>query len=74
MADLHLDASIIDVESQEYPAEFSTPHYATVCDGLPRRQAVCVRLRHARGLGLTLNEAEIAACLSGVTGCAGRWR
>jgi galactonate dehydratase len=61
MAELHLDASIINFEIQEYHAEFYTPHYFTVFDGFPRQQAGYVTLSDAPGLGLTLNEAEIAA-------------
>jgi galactonate dehydratase len=61
MAEFHLDASIINFEIQEYHAEFYTPHYFTVCDGFPRQQDGYVTLGDAPGLGLALNEAEIAA-------------
>jgi galactonate dehydratase len=61
MAEFQLDASIINFEIQEYHAEFYTPHYFTVCDGFPRQQDGYVTLSDAPGLGLTLNETEIAA-------------
>jgi galactonate dehydratase len=61
IAEMHLDASIVNFEIQEYHAEFYTPHYFTVCDGFPRQQEGYVELSDAPGLGLALNEAEIAA-------------
>ena len=61
MAEMHLDASIINFEIQEYHAEFYTEHYFTVLDGFPRQKDGYVELSDAPGLGLELNEAEIAA-------------
>jgi galactonate dehydratase len=60
-AELHLCASIINFEIQEYHAEFYSDHYFTVFDGFPRQQEGYVTLNDAPGLGLTINEAEIAA-------------
>jgi galactonate dehydratase len=60
-AELHLDASIINFEIQEYHAEFYTEHYFTVLDGFVRQEDGYVEISDAPGLGLELNEAEIAA-------------
>jgi len=60
-AELHLDASIINFEIQEYHAEFYTEHYFTVLDGFARQKDGYVEISDAPGLGLELNEAEIAA-------------
>jgi len=60
-AELHLCAAILNFEIQEYHAEFYTEHYFTVFDGFPRQAAGYVTLPDAPGLGLTMNEAEIAA-------------
>lgn len=60
-AELHLCTSIINFEIQEYHAEFYTGHYFTVFHGFPRQQAGYVTISDAPGLGLELNEAEIAA-------------
>jgi galactonate dehydratase len=60
-AEFHLDASIINFEIQEYHAEFYTPHYFSVFRGFPRQQDGYVTLSDAPGLGLELNEVEIAA-------------
>ena len=60
-AELHLDASIINFEIQEYHAEFYTEHYFTVLDGFIRQKDGYVELSDAPGLGLELNEVEIAA-------------
>ena len=60
-AELHLDASIINFEIQEYHAEFYTEHYFTVFDGFPRQVDGYVTLPDAPGLGLEMNEEEIAA-------------
>lgn len=60
-AELHLDASIINFEIQEYHAEFYTEHYFTVLDGFVRQKDGYVEVSDAPGLGLELNEAEIAA-------------
>lgn len=61
MAEMHLDASIINFEIQEYHAEFYTEHYFTVCKGFIRQKDGYVTLGDEPGLGLELNEAEIAA-------------
>jgi galactonate dehydratase len=60
-AELHLCASILNFEIQEYHAEFYTEHYFTVFDGFPRQQAGYVTLTDAPGLGLVMNEDLIAA-------------
>ena len=60
-AELHLDASIINFEIQEYHAEFYTDHYFTVLDGFVRQKDGYVEVSDAPGLGIELNEAEIAA-------------
>lgn len=61
MAEMHLDASIINFEIQEYHAEFYTDHYFTVTHGFTRQQDGYVTLGDEPGLGLELNEDEIAA-------------
>jgi galactonate dehydratase len=61
MAEMHLDASIINFEIQEYHAEFYTEHYFTVLNGFIRQKNGYVELTDAPGLGLELNEEEIAA-------------
>ena len=60
-AEFHLCASIINFEIQEYHAEFYSDHYFTVFDGFPRQADGYVALSDAPGLGLTINEDEIAA-------------
>ena len=60
-AEAHLAASIINFEILEYHAEFYTEHYFTVFDGFPRQQDGYVTLSDAPGLGLEMNEDEIAA-------------
>jgi galactonate dehydratase len=60
-AEFHLDASILNFEIQEYHAEFYTEHYFTVFRGFPRQKDGYVRLSDAPGLGLELDEDEIAA-------------
>ncbi|MEZ4713031.1 MAG: mandelate racemase/muconate lactonizing enzyme family protein [Caldilineaceae bacterium] len=60
-AEMHLCLSIINFEIQEYHAEFYTDHYFTVFDGFPRQQDGYVTLPDAPGLGLAINEDEIAA-------------
>jgi len=76
MAEMHLDASIINFEIQEYHAEFYTEHYFTVLNGFIRQQNGYVELTDAPGLGLELNEEEIAAHppLTKVTSAGGRIR
>ena len=58
-AELHLDASIINFEIQEYHAEFYSDQYFTVCPGFPRQVDGYVQLSDAPGLGLAFDEAEI---------------
>ncbi len=60
-AELHLCASILNFEIQEYHAEFYTEHYFTVFDGFPRQEAGYVTLPDTPGLGLVMNEDVIAA-------------
>lgn len=60
-AELHLDVSINNFEIQEYHAEFYTEHYFTVFDGFQRPVDGFVSLTDAPGLGLEMNEDEIAA-------------
>lgn len=60
-AEMHLCTSIVNFEIQEYHAEFYTPHYFRVFEGFPRQVDGYVTLSDAPGLGLELNEAEIAA-------------
>ncbi len=76
MAEMHLDASIINFEIQEYHAEFYTEHYFTVLDGFIRQKDGYVELHDAPGLGLDFNEAEIAAHppLKSVTSAGGTVR
>lgn len=59
-AEFHLCASIINFEIQEYHAEFYTGHYFTVFAGFPRQQEGYVTVPDAPGLGLELDEDEIA--------------
>ncbi|MFP3896983.1 MAG: mandelate racemase/muconate lactonizing enzyme family protein [Anaerolineales bacterium] len=61
MAEFHLDASLVNFEIQEYHAEFYTGHYFTVFHGLPRPVEGYVTLSDAPGLGLEIDEDEIAA-------------
>ena len=60
-AEIHLCASIINYEIEEYHAEFYTEHYFTVFDGFARQQDGYVSLSDAPGLGLEANEDVIAA-------------
>jgi galactonate dehydratase len=60
-AEMHLCASILNFEIQEYHAEFYTDHYFTVFEGFPRQKDGSVTLPDAPGLGLVMNEDEIAA-------------
>ena len=60
MVELHLDASMTNFLIQEYHAEFYTGHYFTVTDGFPRQKDGYVEIGDAPGLGLTLNDDEIA--------------
>jgi len=61
MAEMHLDASIINFEIQEYHAEFYTEHYFTVTKGFTRQVDGYVTLGDAPGLGLELDDDVIAA-------------
>ncbi|NQW17448.1 MAG: mandelate racemase/muconate lactonizing enzyme family protein [Chloroflexi bacterium] len=61
MAEMHLDASIINFEIQEYHAEFYTEHYFTVTQGFPRQEDGYVTLGDGPGLGLELDEDVIAS-------------
>ena len=61
LAALHVDASIINFEIQEYHAEFYSEHYYTVFRGLPRPVDGYVTLSDAPGLGLEMDEDVIAA-------------
>jgi galactonate dehydratase len=61
MAEMHLDASIINFEIQEYHAEFYTEHYFTVTKGFARQEDGYVTLGDAPGLGLELDDDVIAA-------------
>ena len=76
MAEMHLDASIINFEIQEYHAEFYTEHYFKVLKGFTRQEEGYVELSDASGLGLELNEEEIAnhPPLSKVTSAGGTVR
>ena len=60
IAEMHLDASIVNFEIQEYHAEFYSPWYFTVCRGLPRQQDGYITLSDAPGLGIDLDLEEIA--------------
>ena len=60
MAEFHLDATLVNFLIQEYHAEFYTSHYFDVTSGFPRQKGGFVELNDSPGLGLTLNEAEIA--------------
>ncbi len=60
IAEMHLGASLANFLIQEYHAEFYSPHYFDVIRGLPRQTDGYVRLSDAPGLGLELDEAEIA--------------
>ncbi len=61
MAEMQLDASLINFEIQEYHAEFYTDHYFTVLNGFTRQKDGYVELCDDPGLGLSLNEEVIAA-------------
>lgn len=61
IAEMHLCASIVNFEIQEYHAEYYDDHYFRVFPGLPRQQeGVCI-LSDAPGLGLGIDEEELAA-------------
>ncbi len=60
MASLHLDASLANFGIQEYHAEFYAANYFEVVNGLPRQSDGHVQLSDAPGLGIELNEDELA--------------
>jgi galactonate dehydratase len=60
MAEAHFGASAINFLILEYHAEFYTEHYFTVTEGFPRQKEGYIELEQTPGLGLTLNEEEIA--------------
>jgi galactonate dehydratase len=61
IAEMHLCASIVNFEIQEYHAEYYDEHYFTVFDGFPRQKDGYVTLPDTPGLGLKANEDELAA-------------
>lgn len=60
VASLHLDATLSNFLIQEYHAEFYDPFYFDVVNGLPRQKDGYVTLTNAPGLGIELNETELA--------------
>ena len=60
LAEMHLVSSIVNFEIQEYHAEFYSNQYFTVLRGFPRQEDGFVTLSDAPGLGLELDEDEIA--------------
>ena len=61
IAEMHLGAAIVNFEIQEYHAEYYDDHYFSVFPGFPRqREGVCT-LSDAPGLGLQIDEDELAA-------------
>jgi len=60
MASLHLDATMSNFGIQEYHAEFYDANYFEVVNGLPRQTDGYVDLSDAPGLGIELNEDELA--------------
>ena len=60
IAEAHVGASAINFLILEYHAEFYTDHYFTVTRGFPRQKNGYIELSDAPGLGLTLDEQEIA--------------
>ena len=60
IAEAHLCASAINFLILEYHAEFYTDHYFTVTKGFPRQKEGFIELPDTPGLGLTLDEEEIA--------------
>ena len=60
MASFHLDASLSNFGIQEYHAEFYDANYFEVVNGLPRQSDGHVQLSDAPGLGIELNEDELA--------------
>jgi galactonate dehydratase len=60
MAEMHLGASLVNYLILEYHAEFYSDHYFTVMPGLRRQSGGYVTLEDTPGLGLELDEEEIA--------------
>ena len=60
MAEAHVGASAINFLILEYHAEFYTDHYFTVTKGFPRQKDGYIELSESPGLGLVLDEEEIA--------------
>jgi len=60
MAEMHLGASVLNFYVLEYHAEFYSDHYFTVVKGFPRQKDGYVEVPDAPGLGLELDEEEIA--------------
>ena len=61
IAEMHLGASIVNFEIQEYHAEFYDDHYFDICRGFPHQKDGYVELDDAPGLGLELDEEKISA-------------
>ena len=61
IAEMHLDATLVNFEIQEYHAEFYSPWYFDVCPGFPRQSEGHITLTDAPGLGLDLDLNAIAA-------------
>ena len=59
IAEMHLDKSIVNIEIQEYQAEFYTEHYFSVFHGFPRQSDGYIELSDKPGLGLEINYEEI---------------
>ena len=60
MATIHLGMSCINFLFLEYHAEFYSDHYFTVTSGFPRQEGGYVQIEDTPGLGLVVNEEEIA--------------
>ena len=60
VAEMHLGATLVNFLILEYHAEFYTEHYFTVTEGFPRQKDGYVELPDSPGLGLSLDEEEIA--------------
>ena len=60
MAEIHLGLATVNFFILEYHAEFYSEHYSKVAKGFPRQKDGYVRITDAPGLGLTLDEDEIA--------------
>jgi len=60
MAEMHFGLATLNFLILEYHAEFYSEHYFTVTRGFPRQKDGYIRVSDAPGLGLVLNEEEIA--------------